>query len=322
MTYERPWMMQADSGDPEIEYSALDVRRVTAMLITTEGVGGPTHLEVTQRAAGANFSVDIAVGFVAITGDDTTNQGMYVCQNTAVKNVVIPSPPVSGSRIHRVIARVTDPLHEGSWTDYEWYAECLEDTGSGTPAQPDSAITLALVTVASGASNVTNANINNQRSTAAVLSQSSNLRMLRYADSTPVVSSTTLADDSDLTVTLPGGIHYKLAGQLIYSTRSDTDFKFRLVTPTNATFDGKFSGLLPGDTGISGVVPHDREVQNTDYIFGGEGANNTTYMIVEMSGWLYSGDGGTFKIQWAQNVSNATGTILRGKSFVDLERIA
>ena len=322
MTLERPWMMQADSGDPEIEYSALDVRRVAAMLITTEGVGGPTHLEVTQRAAGANFSVDVAAGFAAITGDDTTNQGMYICQNTAVVNVPVPTAPPSGSEIHRIVAWVKDPLHEGSFSNYEWTIECLEDTGSGTPAQPDSAITLALVTVTSITANITGANINNQRSTAEILSQSSNLRMLRYADSTPVVSSTTLADDADLQVTLPGGIHYKLTGQLIYSTRSDTDFKFRLATPTNATFDGKFSAQLPGNTGISGDVPHDREVQNTDYVFGGAGAENTTYMIVEMSGWLYSGDGGTFKIQWAQNVSNATGTILRGKSFVDLERMA
>lgn len=314
--------MQADSGDPPFEYSALDARRVAAMLITTEGVGGPTHLEVTQRAAGANFSVDVAAGFAAITGDDTTNQGVYICQSTAVVNVPVPTAPGAGSEIHRIVAWVKDPLHEGSFTDYEWTIECLDDTGSGTPAQPDSAITLALVTVAAGASNVTNANINNQRSTAQVLSQSSNLRMLRYTDSAPVISSTTLADDSDLTVTLPGGIHYKLTGQLIYSTRSDTDFKFQLVTPTNATFDGKFSAQLPGNTGISGDVPHDREVQNTVYTFGGAGAENTTYMVVEMSGWLYSGDGGVFKIQWAQSVSNATGTILRGKSFIDLERMA
>lgn len=315
-------MMQADSGDPEIEYSALDVRRVAAMLITTEGVGGPTHLEVTQRAAGANFSVDVAAGFAAITGDDTTNQGVYICQNTAVVNVPVPTAPPSGSEIHRIVAWVKDPLHEGSFSDYEWTIECLDDTGSGTPAQPDSAITLALVTVTSSTANITGNEINNQRSTAAVLSQSSNLRMLRYVDSSPVVSSTTLADDAFLTVTLPGGIHYKLAGQLIYSTHQDADFKFQLAVPTNATFDGKFSAQLPGTTGISGDVPHDREVQNTTYTFGGAGPENTTYMIVEMSGWLYSGDGGTFKIQWAQANSHATGTILRGKSFVDLERMA
>lgn len=199
-------MMQADSGDPEIEYSALDVRRVAAMLITTEGVGGPTHLEVTQRAAGANFSVDVAAGFAAITGDDTTNQGVYICQNTAVVNVPVPTAPPSGSEIHRIVAWVKDPLHEGSFSDYEWTIECLDDTGSGTPAQPDSAITLALVTVTSSTANITGNEINNQRSTAAVLSQSSNLRMLRYVDSSPVVSSTTLADDAFLTVTLPASL--------------------------------------------------------------------------------------------------------------------
>lgn len=313
--------MQASGGDSALTYSGLDIRSVIDALFSTEGVVGTGALAVTQRGAGATMSVDIAAGFCVITGDDTTTQGKYLCQSTAVANVAIPSPPVSGSVIHRVIARVKDKTHNGTWSTYEWTLECLEDTGSGTPALPASAISLALVTVASTDTSVLDAKINGSvRATAQAQSGDSMISLYRFADSAAKTNNT-LADDSDLTVTVPPGIYYELTGQLIYSTRDDTDFKFKLIGPTSATFDGKFSGQLPATTGISGDVPHDREILATDYIFGGAGAENTTYMVVSMSGAFYSGDGGTFKIQWAQNVTNATATYLRGKSFITLRRV-
>lgn len=321
MTLKRPWIMQASGGDAALTYSGLDIRSVVDAIYAVEGVVGTGALLVAQRAAGANFSVDVAAGFAVIQGDDTSNQGKYLCQSTAVENVVIPSPPVSGSRIHRVIARVKDKTHNGAFSTYEWTLECQEDTGSGTPALPASAIPLALVTVASTDTSVLDAKIDGSvRATAQTQSGDAMISMFRFADSAGKTNNT-LADDSDLTATVPPGIYYELTGQLIYSTRSDTDFKFRLVGPTNATFDGKFSALLPSATGISGDVPHDREVINVDYVFGGEGANNTTYMVVSMSGVLFSGDGGTFKVQWAQNATNATATYLRGKSFITLRRV-
>lgn len=321
MTLKRPWIMQASGGDAALEYSGLDIRSVVDAIYAVEGVVGTGALLVAQRAAGANFSVDVAAGFAVVTGDDTSTQGKYLCQSTAVENVVIPSPPVSGSRIHRVIARVKDKTHNGTWSTYEWTLECLEDTGSGTPALPASAISLALVTVASTDTSVLDAKIDGSvRATAQAQSGDSLISLFRFADSAGKTNNT-LADDSDLTATVPPGIYFEWTGQLIYSTRSDTDFKFKLVGPTSSTFDGKFSGLLPGSTGISGDVPHDREVLSVDYVFGGEGANNTTYMVVAMSGIFYSGDGGTLKVQWAQNVTNGTATYLRGKSFITLRRV-
>ena len=77
------------------------------------------------------------------------------------------SPPVSGSRTHRVVAQVRDKLHNStSWSTYEWTIDVLEDTGSGTPALPNSAISLALVTVAAGQTSVTDSNIQDFRPSA------------------------------------------------------------------------------------------------------------------------------------------------------------
>lgn len=155
--------MQAAGGDSAISYSALDVRALVDALVPGEGVIGAGSLKLSQRAAGANFSVDVAVGYAVIVGDDVSNQGRYLVQSTAVENLSIPTPPVSGTRVHRVVARVKDKLHNGTWSTYEWTLEVLQDSGSGTPATPATAISLGRVSVAAGQASVLNANITHDR---------------------------------------------------------------------------------------------------------------------------------------------------------------
>lgn len=173
MTLKRPLLMQAGGGDATFDYSALDVRALLGMLLRNAGVlqalsPGTSALQVTQRAAGANFSVDVAAGAAVIAGGDVSGQGMYTVESTAVENRVVPSPPVSGTRVHRVIAQVKDKLHNGALpaNTYEWTLEVLEDTGSGTPAVPASAISLATVSVAAAQASVLNANITDTRAVA------------------------------------------------------------------------------------------------------------------------------------------------------------
>ncbi|SFO14397.1 hypothetical protein SAMN04489713_104260 [Actinomadura madurae] len=178
--------MQAAEGDEALvdEYAAIDDRQVLLSLWSTEGAIG-SGLEVTQRSAGANFSVDVAAGLAIVTGDDVAGQGTYLVRSDAVENVTIPSPPGAGERIHRVVAQVKDKLHNsGDWSTYEWTIDVLEDTGSGTPTLTDSAISLALVTVAAGQASVTNADIQDFRPNA--LSRPGRARLVADAASRPV----------------------------------------------------------------------------------------------------------------------------------------
>jgi hypothetical protein len=164
--------MQAAGGDTEIEYAAVDDRSLIASLFHDEGVFDVVFgsLKVSQRGAGANFSVDVAAGTAFIFGDDVAGQGMYLVGSDAVINVTVPSPPASGTRIHRVVAQVKDKLHNSSdWSVYDWEPVLLEDTGSGTPALPDSAITLATVSVANGQVSVTDSNITDTRTQACLI---------------------------------------------------------------------------------------------------------------------------------------------------------
>lgn len=166
MALETPLYMQPASGDSAIQYSARQDRAgLLSSVFSREGVldKDAGHLLVSQRSAGANMSVDVAAGRCALFGDDISDQGTYLCTNTTPVNVTVPTRPASGSRTHRVIARVRDKLSNGVWSGYDWTIELLADTGSGTPAQPNTAITLALVTVSSSATSVTNAMISDQR---------------------------------------------------------------------------------------------------------------------------------------------------------------
>lgn len=158
----RPLYMQAAGGDPALSYSAADYRQFLASLVAQEGVLWGTA--VTQRGAGANFSVDVAAGAVAVTGDDVSNQGMYLAINDATYNVTVPSPPGAGTRVHRLVAQIRDKLHAGgTWTTYDWIPRLLEDTGGGTPATPNSAINLARISVAAGQVSVQDAHITDDR---------------------------------------------------------------------------------------------------------------------------------------------------------------
>lgn len=171
MALARPLYMQPAAGDPAISYTAQQDRGgLLGSVFSREGVldVDAGQLQVTQRAAGANFSVDIAPGRAAIFGDDVSDQGAYLVQNTTIYNLATPAAPGSGTRTHRLVARVRDKLHNGSWSVYDWALQILQDTGSGTPAEPASAITLALITMSAGMSSVTNANITDVRPRATV----------------------------------------------------------------------------------------------------------------------------------------------------------
>lgn len=161
---DEPLWMQATGGDAAISYAAADDRAFIDSLFIAEGVlvVNASAFKVSQRGAGANFSVDVASGKAVVTGDDGTNQRKYVVISNGTVNVVTPSAPGSGTRVHRIIIRIRDKQVIGSGT-YDWTIELLEDTGSGTPAQPNSAITLALVSIAAAQASVLNANITDSR---------------------------------------------------------------------------------------------------------------------------------------------------------------
>jgi hypothetical protein len=174
----------------------------------TEGVSNVSagQLLVTQRAGGANMSVDVAAGSAFIDGDDVALQGSYLERVTATANVVIPAPPVSNSRIDLVVLRVYDstatggaPAGDGATLEV---ITGVSAPSPAVPATPNTAIVLARVTVAAGVSSIITANISDQR----VQCGSSTMSLLHQAE-----PMTTTARDA-----LAGADLY--VGRLIYDT--------------------------------------------------------------------------------------------------------
>ncbi len=162
---DEPLWLQAIGGDAAVNYSAPDYRALMNAMWGSQGVvigAYPNSCQITQRGAGANFSVDVAAGFVVITGDDTAGQGKFLVESRGVVNVPTPAAPGSGTRVHRLVAQIRDKQALGTGT-YDWIYWLREDTGSGTPAEPASAVTLATVLIAAGQASVLNANITDKR---------------------------------------------------------------------------------------------------------------------------------------------------------------
>lgn len=143
--------------------AAADRRLIGAMCSPGVLAGG---LAVSQRAAGANMSVDVAVGSCVVEGTAGPGQGRYLCSSDAVANVALAASPASGqSRIDLIVATVRDSSVTG--TDSDWILDKVTGTATtgipAAPAVPSSSLALATVLVGGTVSSIVNANITDQR---------------------------------------------------------------------------------------------------------------------------------------------------------------
>jgi len=152
--------MQPATGDPAISVPAAVMRMGwQALAAGVEGLIHPPAAVVTQRGAGADMSVDVAPFYAIIAGGDVTDQGAYLVVSTTTVNVPGFSAPGSGSRTHRIVIQARDKRSNAGWSTYDAAVLPLLDTGSGEPAEPPSAETLAHVAIAAGQANISNSNI-------------------------------------------------------------------------------------------------------------------------------------------------------------------
>lgn len=136
-----------------------------------EGVVGADDLKVSQRAAGANMSVDVAQGVCWVKGDDNAwRQPTYRCYNDGVVNLAIAAADATNPRIDRIIAEVLDADFAG--VSRTWRLRVVQGTPtaganqsnlSGAAALPPSAHQLATVLVGAGATSIADASITDRR---------------------------------------------------------------------------------------------------------------------------------------------------------------
>lgn len=156
-----------------VEFGAEDIRRMALDVYATEGVTTPTSFVPTQRAAGANMSIDVSAGAAIVRGDHVDgNQGKYYVRSLATTNVVITAADPSNPRIDRLVLEVLDSDYDGSGVRVA-RLRTIDGTATsganavmnenGIAAMPDSAIEIARITVGAGSTSIVTANIHNKR---------------------------------------------------------------------------------------------------------------------------------------------------------------
>lgn len=152
-------------------YSAKLLRDVFLDAPIQNGVVNTGDLMVTQRAAGANMSVDVAAGSAWVKGTSSARQGIYNVYNDATVNLALVSANPTNPRVDQIILRVYDSSDGGSAQDLG-AVEVVTGTATagatltnrnGAAVLPAHSILLADVLVGAAAGSVGNTVIRDRR---------------------------------------------------------------------------------------------------------------------------------------------------------------
>lgn len=136
------------------------------------GVWDAGDFKITQRAAGANMTVDAAAGYSLVPANDPGNLGLYHLQNDASVNVTgFVGSNASLPRIDSVYVQVNDTTHGGDATDVPTFgivtgtatAGATLDNRTGAGALPNGALLLADILIPAASSTIVTANIRDRR---------------------------------------------------------------------------------------------------------------------------------------------------------------
>lgn len=164
MTIITPPLFQTVSGT----YDGADLSRPYRDFIC-EGVVTATDLEVSERGAGANMSVDVSAGSAWVLGDSSDLQPLYRCHNDGTVNLAVSAADGSNPRIDLVVAEVRDSAFSG--VSQDWRLRVVEGTPAGSPsapATPDSALALAQISIPAADTTISDAQITDVRELARI----------------------------------------------------------------------------------------------------------------------------------------------------------
>lgn len=138
----------------------------------------------------------------------------------------------------------------------------------------------------------------------------------KAADAAARVSTTTLAVDTDLVITVEANATYALSGHLQFSAAAGGDIKFDWLIPAGASLNWALLG-----TGTVNFTDNDASIVSATTARGARGNGSTVQSANPQGTLVVSSTAGSIQLRWAQNTSNATGTILKAGSRIRLDRI-
>lgn len=142
---------------------------------------------------------------------------------------------------------------------------------------------------------------------------------IKPADTTRA-STATLTADPDLTLTVDANKSYWMDCLILYNSNVTANFKMNFTRPATMNFFGSSLGQ-----GLSsfGAGPYDAQsgLDVTSLVLNLAGS--AIDMVARVQGVIVNGaTAGSITLQWAQNTSNASNTIVRQGSHMFLRRVA
>lgn len=163
-----------------------------------------------------------------------------------------------------------------------------------------------------------------QRITAALLLSMLPIDLYKTANTTRA-STTTLANDPDLTMTLDANAVFSVEMHLFYAAVDAERMKTAWAAPSGATgfrtCVGPDQGVILSAGSSGGQGRWGVHNFNTASTYGTR--NSTTLLCYALErGVVTTTSGGTLALQWAQGTSGTTGAVLSVGSYARVKRIA
>jgi hypothetical protein len=130
----------------------------------------------------------------------------------------------------------------------------------------------------------------------------------------------TLQDVTNMSVAVAASGSYWVKAMLFYQSPAVAPIKVAWSAPAGATLAWTTGALASSVTAASSGV-----IEKLAYAIGSVpvlGVDGATTLVAMMEGWLGAGAGGTFKLQAAQSVSNASQTTIIAGSVLWLRKTA
>lgn len=145
--------------------------------------------------------------------------------------------------------------------------------------------------------------------------------IIKSADET-VTSSTTLQADNELVMAVNANTDYYFESMIIYAADPAADMKADWDGPAGATLDWCSDGITQSATGTIDQVSRTAQTISGTPTHGGITSNATNIICMHKGLLRVAGTAGNLTLTWAQNVSNANGTIVRANSMLLLTRVS
>ncbi|HEX2656703.1 MAG TPA: hypothetical protein VHU40_00460 [Polyangia bacterium] len=136
-------------------------------------------------------------------------------------------------------------------------------------------------------------------------------------------STTTLADDPDLTVSLDASATYRVEMYLHYAAIDAAKFQTAWTVPSGATGNRTAVGAGSAATDATAATTSRFGVHGfATAITYGTRSSATNQCLASEAATVFTSSAGTLALQWAQASSNATATRLGAGSYMRVRRIA